>query len=110
MGGNYSFYREQKQLEMASAVRSHETARKQLKRTKSTVLQEQKRAAQSSRKGRQRFLSGDMPRIVAGGLQRSAEQTAGKLKTKHDAAMAAATQKVTETKCAHTKRQAFSYR
>ena len=97
-GGNYSFYREQTDLEAEAAVRSHETARKELKRTKTTVLKEQKRAAQSSRKGRQQVAKGGIPRIVAGGFQRSAEQTAGKLKIKHERAMTAAMQKVKETK------------
>ena len=95
-GGNFSYYRGQKQLEAAARERAHETARKQLKRAKATALSEQKRAAQSQRSGRQN--AGNMPRIVAGNLQRRAESTAGKLKLKHDKVMAAASQKVTETK------------
>jgi ATPase subunit of ABC transporter with duplicated ATPase domains len=97
-GGNFSLYREQKQLEEAAKVRSHETARKELKRTKAAALHEQERAAQSRRNGRRRQLGGDMPRIVAGGLKRQAESTAGTLKVKYDKAIAAATQKVVETK------------
>jgi ATPase subunit of ABC transporter with duplicated ATPase domains len=97
-GGNFSFYREQKQLEQAAKMRSHETVRKELKRTKATALREQERAAQSSRRGRQRELGGDLPRIVAGGLKRQAEATAGTQKVKHDQAIAATTQKVAETK------------
>ncbi|MGG6296381.1 ribosomal protection-like ABC-F family protein [Leptolyngbya sp. AN02str] len=102
-GGNYSFYQEQKQLEQAARVRSHETARKELKRAKLSALREQERAAQSSRNGRSRQLNGDMPRILAGGLKRQAEVTAATLKVKHDRAIAAATQKVTETKVKTTK-------
>lgn len=94
-GGNFSCYRGQKQLEEAARERAHETARQQLKRAKATALSEQKRAAQSQRSGRQK--RGDMPRIVAGNLQRRAETVAGKLKVKHDRAMAAARQKVSET-------------
>ncbi|MGI0484055.1 ribosomal protection-like ABC-F family protein [Pantanalinema rosaneae CENA516] len=97
-GGNFSLYREQKQLEQAAQVRSHTTAQKDLKRAKASALQEQERAAQSRRNGRQKGLNGGMPRIVAGGLQRQAEATAGSQKLKHDQAIAAATQKVTETK------------
>lgn len=97
-GGNFTLYREQKELEHAAKLRSHETARKELKRTKAAALREQERAAQSSRNGRQRQLSGDMPRILAGGLKRQAEATAGMLQVKHDKAIAAATQKVTNTK------------
>ena len=97
-GGNFSFYREQKQREQAAKMRSHETSRKELKRTKATALREQERAAQSSRRGRQRELGGDLPRIIAGGLKRQAEVTAGTQKVKHDQAIAATTQKVAETK------------
>jgi ATPase subunit of ABC transporter with duplicated ATPase domains len=97
-GGNFSLYREQKQLEQAAKMRSHETARKELKRVKASALQEQERAAQSRRIGRQKALNGDMPRIAAGGLKRKAEATAGTLKVKYDKSIAIATQKVTETK------------
>ncbi|GAB4367191.1 MAG: ABC-F family ATP-binding cassette domain-containing protein [Elainellaceae cyanobacterium] len=97
-GGNYSLYREQKQMMLEAQLRSHEVARKELKRAKATAMQEQERAAQSRKNGRQRALRGDMPRIVAGGLKRKAEATAGTLKVKHDAAIAVATQKVAETK------------
>lgn len=97
-GGNYSLYREQKQIEQAAKVRSHETSRKELKRVKASALGEQERAAQSSRNGRKRELSGDLPRIVAGAWKRKAEVTAATLKVKHDKAIATATQKVTETK------------
>ncbi|MEM8807910.1 MAG: ATP-binding cassette domain-containing protein [Cyanobacteria bacterium P01_G01_bin.38] len=97
-GGNFSAYRAQKQLEAAARVRAHETARKEFKRTKATALSEQKRATQSHRNGRQKALKGNMPRIVAGNLQRKAEAVAGKLKVKRDKAIAAATQKVAETK------------
>jgi len=97
-GGNFSLYREQKQFEQAAKLRSHETARKELKRTKAAAVQEQQRAAQAQRNGRRKALNGDMPRIVAGGLKRQAEATAGSLKVKHDKAIAVATQKVAETK------------
>lgn len=97
-GGNFSLYREQKQLEQAAKLRSHETARKDLKRVKASALREQERAAQSHRNGRRKALNGDMPRIAAGNLKRQAEVTAGTLKVKHDRAIAAAAQKVTETK------------
>ncbi|NEZ56517.1 ribosomal protection-like ABC-F family protein [Adonisia turfae] len=97
-GGNFSYYREQKQLEETAKIRSHETARKELKRAKATAIREQKRASQSHRNGRRQALNGNMPRIVAGNLKRKAEVAAGKLKEKHDKAVTAATQKVATTK------------
>ena len=84
-GGNYALYREQKAQILGAKMRSHQAARKELKRAKATAQQEQKRAAGSLREGRQQSLKGGIPRIVAGGLKRRAEKTAGNAKTKHDA-------------------------
>jgi len=95
-GGNFSLYREQKQAELAAKWRSHEVAKKELKRTKSAALQEQQRAAQSRRHGN--LQRDSMPKIVAGALQRQAEVTAGKLKQKHELAIKNATHKMAETK------------
>lgn len=97
-GGNFSLYREQKQRSIEAQHRSHEVARKELKRTKAAAMQEQERAAQSRKNGRQKQLSGGIPRIVAGSLKRKSEATAGKLKLKQEAAIAEATEKVMETK------------
>jgi ATPase subunit of ABC transporter with duplicated ATPase domains len=97
-GGNFSMYREQKQTELEARLRSHETARKELKRAKTTAVQEQKRMAQSRRTGEHKVRSGKIDKIAAGGLKNSAENTAGKLKQKHEAAIAEATQKLTATK------------
>ncbi|MBW4591875.1 MAG: ATP-binding cassette domain-containing protein [Brasilonema angustatum HA4187-MV1] len=100
-GGNFSLYREQKEIELEARVRSHEVARKELKRAKASALQEQQRAAQSSRNGRQ--LAGSIPKIVAGAMKRKAEVTAGIAKQKHEAAIEKATQKFAETKVKTTK-------
>ncbi|GAB4194434.1 MAG: ABC-F family ATP-binding cassette domain-containing protein [Coleofasciculaceae cyanobacterium] len=97
-GGNFSLYREQKQAELSARLRSHEVAKKEFKRAKAAAMQEQQRAAQSRRNGRQKFLSGSIDKMAAGGLKRTAEVTAGKLKQKHEAAISDATQKVVETK------------
>ncbi|GAB1541282.1 ABC-F family ATP-binding cassette domain-containing protein [Scytonema sp. NUACC21] len=100
-GGNFSLYREQKEIESEAALRSHEVARKELKRAKSSALQEQQRAAQSRKQGRQ--LAGSIPKIVAGTMKRKAEVTAGIAKQKHEAAVEKATQKYAETKVKTTK-------
>lgn len=97
-GGNFSLYREHKQAELEARLRSHEVAKKELKRAKAAAMQEQQRAAQSRRNGRQKFLSGSIDKMAAGGLRRKAEVTAGKLKQKHEAAISDADQKVVETK------------
>ncbi|MBD2203067.1 ABC-F family ATP-binding cassette domain-containing protein [Calothrix sp. FACHB-1219] len=102
-GGNYSAYRHQKQIELEAAVRSHEVARKELKRTQTTAMQEQQRAAQSQRSGRAKFLNGSIDRMSAGLIKTKAEASAGNAKQKHEIAVAKATQKVAETKVKTTK-------
>ncbi len=96
-GGSYSDYRQQKQRQLEAQQRSHEAARKALKRAKATALQEQQRAAQSRRYG-QAHIAGSTSRIEAGASQRQAEVTAGKQKLKYEAAVEKATQKVNQTK------------
>ncbi|MBD3884186.1 ABC-F family ATP-binding cassette domain-containing protein [Phormidium tenue FACHB-886] len=100
-GGNYSFYRSQKQAERQTALRAHEVARKELKRAKASAMQEQHRAAQSRQQGRKQADS--MPAIVANARKRDAEVTAGIARRKHEAAVETAAQKVTETKIRTTK-------
>lgn len=100
-GGNYSFYQTQKETEYQVALRTHEVARKELKRAKASAMQEQQRAAQSRKQGRK--MADSMPKIVAGAMKRKAEVTAGVAKQKHEKALETATQKVTETKLRTTK-------
>jgi ATPase subunit of ABC transporter with duplicated ATPase domains len=102
-GGNFSQYREQKEIELEAALRSHEAARKELKRTQATAMQEQQRAAQSSRNGRAKFLNGSIDKMAAGLIKTKAEVSTGTAKRKHEAAVAKANQKVAETKVKTTK-------
>ncbi|MDZ7965189.1 MAG: ABC-F family ATP-binding cassette domain-containing protein [Nostoc sp. DedSLP03] len=102
-GGNFSYYREQKEIELEAALRSHEAARKELKRAQSAAMQEQQRAAQSQRNGRAKFLDGSIDRTAAGAMKRKAEISAGTAKKKHEAAVAKANQKVVDTKVKTTK-------
>ncbi|MBC1222917.1 ABC-F family ATP-binding cassette domain-containing protein [Nostoc sp. UCD121] len=102
-GGNFSQYREQKEIELEVALRSHEVARKELKRTQATAMQEQQRAAQSKHNGRAKFLNGSIDRMAAGLIKTKAEVSTGTAKKKHEAAVAKANQKVAETKVKTTK-------
>lgn len=97
-GGDFSMYRQQKQRKLEAKLRSHEAARKEFKRAKASALQEQKRMAQSRKIGQQKVLSGKIDKLKAGELKNGAELTAGKQKQKHEAALAEATQKMTDTK------------
>ncbi|MBW4424431.1 MAG: ATP-binding cassette domain-containing protein [Nostoc desertorum CM1-VF14] len=100
-GGHFSLYQKQKETESEAALRSHEVARKELKRAKASALQEQQRAAQSRKTGLR--LAGSIPKIVAGTMKRKAEVTAGIAKQKHGEIVEKATQKFTETKVRTTK-------
>ncbi|HEY9877196.1 MAG TPA: ATP-binding cassette domain-containing protein [Leptolyngbyaceae cyanobacterium] len=95
-GGDFSFYRAQKEIEQLAQLRSHEAARKELKQAQVAAQHEQQRAARSSRYGEN--MADSMPKILAGAYKRQAEVTAGKQKQKHAAAISTATQKVNETK------------
>ncbi|MEO1390635.1 MAG: ATP-binding cassette domain-containing protein [Cyanobacteria bacterium J06634_6] len=97
-GSSYSRYREQKRLDQAAEMRSHETARKELKRAKATAQSEQKRAAQSNRTGVKHRLTNRVDRAAAGSLKNRAEVTAGNQKSAHEKAVETASQKVAETK------------
>ncbi|MBD2500062.1 ribosomal protection-like ABC-F family protein [Anabaena azotica] len=97
-GGNFSYYREQKEIELDAAMRSHEVARKELKRVQATAIQEQQRAAQAQRNGRAKLLNGSIDRAAAGTMKAKAQVSAGTAKKNHEAAVAKATQKVAETK------------
>jgi len=97
-GGNFSFYRQQKQTELEVKMRAHEVARKELKHAQIAALQAQKRASTSRRQGREKFLNGSMDRAAAGMVKTKAETTAGMAKKKHEAAVAKANQKVIDTK------------
>ncbi|MBD2340910.1 ABC-F family ATP-binding cassette domain-containing protein [Calothrix sp. FACHB-156] len=102
-GGNFSEYRQQKEIELAAAVRSHEVARKELKRVQTTAMQEQQRAAQSQRQGRAKFLNGSVDRASAGLIKTKAEAASGNAKKKHEIAVSKATQNVADTKVKTTK-------
>lgn len=76
-GGNWSAYRERKALELAAA--EHDLAETQ-KRVAEVARSAQERAERKARRdsiGRKKAARGDMPRIVAGGLKRRAENTSG---------------------------------
>lgn len=102
-GGNFSYYREQKEIELEVARRSHEVARKQLKRVQTTAMREQQRAAQSHHNGRAKFLNGSIDRASAGLLKSKAQTSTGISKLKHEVAVAKATQKFADTKVKTTK-------
>ena len=97
-GGNFSLYKEQKEAKIKGTLRIHEAARKELKRAKEVALKEQKRAARSKREGRLQAFDGSMGKAAQHFFANRASASAGRGATKHQAAIAQATQKLEESK------------
>ncbi len=102
-GGNYTFYREQKQAYQRAAERSHEVARKALNRAQATAQAEQKRAAQSQRSGEQKAAGGSMGKMAKHYFANRASSTAGQGAKRNQAAVDQAAQQVAQTKVRTTK-------
>ena len=76
-GGNWSGYRQRKALEMAAVERDLADAEKRMAEVNRTAQEMTERKARKDRVGRKKTAKGDMPRIVAGGMKRRAENTSG---------------------------------
>ncbi len=77
-GGNWSLYRQTKELELASAQRDLDTAEKSVSDAKQNAQDALEHKARQDRAGSRKVAKGDMPRIVAGGRKMAAQQTSGK--------------------------------
>ena len=78
-GGNWSQYRERKALELAAAQHDLDLAERQVKDAARKAQAARERQDRRDSGGRRKGAKGDMPRIVAGGLKRRAEESAGAL-------------------------------
>jgi len=76
-GGNWSAFRERKAIELAAAEHDLADAEKRVDEVNRSAQLAAERQARSDRGGRLKAARGDMPRIVAGGLKRKAENTRG---------------------------------
>ncbi|TCM77869.1 ABC-F family ATP-binding cassette domain-containing protein [Rhizobium sp. BK068] len=76
-GGNWSAFRERKALELAAAEHGLADAERRVADVVRSAQVTAERQARSDRNGRKKAARGDMPRIVAGGLKRAAENTSG---------------------------------
>lgn len=82
-GGNLDDYEAQRAAERAAAEQAVTTAAAGLRREKRDLVEAQTKQARRDRQGRRLAASGSIPRIVAGGLKRKAEATAGKSRELH---------------------------
>ena len=77
-GGNLEAYEEMLATEQAAALRAVTVAEADVRREKRDLIETQVKQARRDRQGRAVAASGSIPRIVAGGLKRAAEVSAGK--------------------------------
>lgn len=82
-GGDYEFYRQQREVERDAAEQTLQSARQQLKEAKLIAQRARERQQRKQSSGRRSFLKGNLPPIVAGGLRRAAENTAGRINDHH---------------------------
>lgn len=78
-GGNWSFYRQRKALELASAQRDLDVAERQVREAAKAAQAAKEKQDKRDAGGRKKGAKGDMPKILSGGLKRRAEVTAGDL-------------------------------
>ena len=76
-GGNWSDYRARKALELAAAEHDLADAKKRVAEVARSAQETAERKARRDSAGKKKAAKGDMPRIVAGGLKRQAENTSG---------------------------------
>ncbi|WP_052182595.1 ABC-F family ATP-binding cassette domain-containing protein [Rhizobium sp. YS-1r] len=76
-GGNWSHYRERKALELAAVEHDLADAEKRVAEVNRTAQETVERKARRDSVGKKKAARGDMPRILAGGLKRQAENTSG---------------------------------
>jgi ATPase subunit of ABC transporter with duplicated ATPase domains len=76
-GGNWDFYRARKALELSAAEHGLATAERQVAEIERRNQAQAERKAHKDAAGRREAKKGGMPRILAGGRQRRAEESAG---------------------------------
>ncbi|HJQ67643.1 MAG TPA: ABC-F family ATP-binding cassette domain-containing protein [Blastocatellia bacterium] len=83
-GGNYAFYKEQRGVEKAAAEQSFAVAKLKLKRAKESARKAAERQERRSASGYKRAIRTGISRMAIGNLQRKAENSASKLKGRHE--------------------------
>lgn len=97
-GGNYSQYREQKNLEREAQARKYEAAKQEHKKAKRSLQLEQKRAARSKREGRRQAHDRSMSALERGFFKNRASETAGKQRMKLETMIQEREEKVSSLK------------
>ncbi|KUL38908.1 ABC transporter [Streptomyces sp. NRRL F-4489] len=82
-GGNFTAYEEAVRAEQEAAEKNVRTAEQQLKREKRELQQARERAERRASNAARNLKNAGLPRIVAGGLKRSAQESAGRAGQTH---------------------------
>ncbi|WP_417308490.1 ABC-F family ATP-binding cassette domain-containing protein [Devosia sp.] len=93
-GGNWTAYRERKAMERAAAEQDLSRAERDLADSRRAAQQARERQERRIGAGNRKAAKGDMPKIMAGGLKRRAQETAGTLKTLGDRRTAESSEKL----------------
>lgn len=98
-GGNFEFYRQQRDHEREAAEQSFASAQQRLKDAKqiAQLAKERQQRRQSTAK-RNSATKGGLPSIVVGNLQRAAEKSSGRLKGRHEDKVECRRQEVAEAR------------
>ena len=84
-GGNFTAYQEAVATQQEAAARAVRTAEANLKRQRRDLIEAQTKMDRRNRYGKQLAITSNMPKILAGALQRKAEVSNGKLRGRHEA-------------------------
>jgi ATPase subunit of ABC transporter with duplicated ATPase domains len=93
-GGDYEFYRQQREVERNAAEETLQSARQRLKEAKLTAQRAHERQQRRQSHSRRNILSRGLPPIVAGNWRRAAENSAARLADNHRQKVAHAKQEV----------------
>ncbi len=83
-GGNYDFYKEQKEQEQASMQEKLEAKEKELRRVRKTAREVAERKQKHESRGKKQSIQKGIPKIMMGALKENAEKSASKLKEVHE--------------------------
>jgi ATPase subunit of ABC transporter with duplicated ATPase domains len=97
-GGDYEFYRQQREVERNAAEETFQSARQRLKDAKLTAQRASERQQRRQSHGRRNILNRNLPPIAAGNLSRAAENTAARLKDRHQQKVGHAKREVEEAR------------
>lgn len=97
-GGNFDFYREQRNAERAAAEQTLTSAAQRLKEARSIAQRARERQQHRQSTANRNSLKQGLPKIVVGNLKRAAEKTSARLKGRHQEKIETIRQEVAEAR------------